>query len=119
MRFDLGANQIVFAAASATNKSDLIMIRAEHCIRQLRPARTVCPPCPTICQSTKISRTCEAPPPYKPDNGFAEGVVGWIRRDCVDPVIVFGEALSAPKITACKMMMKSAEDGAPRSFNAR
>jgi len=36
----------------------------------------------------------------------------------VDHVIVFGEAPSAPKITARKMMMKSAADGVPQ-INAR
>jgi hypothetical protein len=36
----------------------------------------------------------------------------------VDHVIVFGEALSAPKIRVCKMAMKSAADGMPQ-INAR
>jgi hypothetical protein len=48
--------------------------------------------------------------------------VCWIERYhgfTVCEGAVFGEALSVPKITGRKMMMKSAEDGAPRSFNAR
>ena len=46
----------------------------------------------TIRQSMKISRTCEAPPPYIPDNGFAERLIGSIRRECVDHVVALGEA---------------------------
>jgi hypothetical protein len=45
----------------------------------------------TIRQSTKISRTCEAPPPYIPDNGFAERLIGTIRRECVDHIVALGE----------------------------
>jgi hypothetical protein len=45
----------------------------------------------TIRQSTKISRTCEAPPPYIPDNGYAERLIGSIRRDCLDHVVVLGD----------------------------
>src|SRR5262249_56905167 len=44
-------------------------------------ACSTCSPCPTMCNPRRISRTCEEPPPYKPDNGSAERVVGWIRRE--------------------------------------
>jgi transposase InsO family protein len=39
----------------------------------------------------KISRTCEAPPPYIPDNGLVERLIGSARRKCTDHVIVFNE----------------------------
>ena len=45
----------------------------------------------TIRQSTKISRTCEAPPPYIPHNCFAERLIGSIRRECVDRVVALGK----------------------------
>jgi len=39
----------------------------------------------------KISRTCEAPPPYIPDNGLVERLIGSARHECTDHVIVFNE----------------------------
>src|SRR5262249_40857996 len=56
-----------------------------------------CSPCSIICQSTK--RTCEAPLPSKPDNGFAERAM--------DPMRV----RRSPEIRVCEMVMKSAATG--------
>jgi hypothetical protein len=45
----------------------------------------------TIRQSTKISRTCEAPAPYIPDNGLVERLMGSALHERTDHVIVFNE----------------------------
>ena len=80
-----------------SRKGGQITNSSSQLICQRRPARTSrapgahVPDGRTKRQSTKISRTCEAPPLYIPDNGYAERLIGSIRRECIDHVIVFGE----------------------------
>ena len=77
--------------------SGQITSSSSQLICQRRPARTSrapgahVPDGRTIRQSTKISRTCEAPPPYIPDNGLVERLIGSARHECTDHVIVFNE----------------------------
>ena len=47
----------------------------------------------TIRQPTKISRTCEAPPPYIPDNGYIESFNGRMRDELLnDKSASFGKS---------------------------